>query len=108
MTSGDIHSETFSLEGRPELLALTGRPDRRLQKIRHYGFLSRRSNIDLDDVRNSILESLKDVEPDLELEAWTVPSLRPASHSDEDDGPRCPSCGGPLSSNASTASALHH
>jgi hypothetical protein len=47
---------------------------RRLQKIRHYGFLSRRSNIDLDDVRDAILESLKDVEPDLELEAWTVPS----------------------------------
>lgn len=69
---------------------------RRLQKIRHYGFLSRRSNIDLDDVRNSILESLKDVEPDLELEAWTVPSLRPALHSGEDDGPRCPNCGGPL------------
>jgi hypothetical protein len=59
----------------------------RLQKIRHYGFLSRRSNIDLDDVRAAILESLKDVEPDLELEAWTVPSLRPASHSGEDDGP---------------------
>jgi hypothetical protein len=68
----------------------------RLQKIRHYGFLSRRSNIDLDDVRDAILESLKDVEPELELEAWTVPSLRPASHSGEDDRPRCPSCGGPL------------
>jgi hypothetical protein len=68
----------------------------RLQKIRHYGFLSRRSNIDLDDVRAAVLESLKDIEPDLELEAWTVPSLRPASHSGEDDGPRCPNCGGPL------------
>ena len=68
----------------------------RLQKIRHYGFLSRRSNIDLDDVRAAILDSLKDIEPDLELEAWTVPSLRPASHSGEDDGPRCPTCGGPL------------
>jgi hypothetical protein len=68
----------------------------RLQKIRHYGFLSRRSNIDLDDVRAAILESQKDIEPDLELEAWTVPSLRPASHSGEDDGPRCPTCGGPL------------
>jgi hypothetical protein len=51
---------------------------RRPQKIRHNGFLSRRSNVDLDDVRDAILESLKDVEPDLELEAWTVPSLRPA------------------------------
>ncbi|MBC8290067.1 MAG: transposase [Planctomycetes bacterium] len=65
---------------------------RRLQKIRHYGFLSRRSNIDLDDVRDAIIESLRDIEPDLELEEWTVPSLRPA----EDDGPRCPVCGGPL------------
>lgn len=36
--------------------------------------------------------STRDVEPDLELEAWTVPSLRPA----EDDGPKCPICGGPL------------
>jgi hypothetical protein len=69
---------------------------RRLQKIRHYGFLSRRSKTNLDDVRDAILESLKDVEPDLELEAWTVPSLRPASHSGKDDGPRCPNCGGPL------------
>jgi hypothetical protein len=42
---------------------------RRLPKIRHYGILSRRSNIDLDDVRDAILESLKDVEPDLELAA---------------------------------------
>ena len=60
----------------------------RLQKIRYYGFLSRRSNIDLDDIRAAVLESLKEIEPDLELEAWTVPSLRPASHSGEDDGPR--------------------
>ena len=69
---------------------------RRQQKIRHNGFLSRRSNIDLDDVRDAIINSLRDVEPDLELEAWTVPSLRPASHSGEDDGPHCPSCGGRL------------
>jgi DNA-directed RNA polymerase subunit RPC12/RpoP len=65
---------------------------RRLQKIRHYGFLSRRSNIDLDDVRAAIIESLRDIEPDLELEAWSVPSLRPT----EDDGPKCPACGGRL------------
>lgn len=65
---------------------------RRLQKIRHYGLLSRRSNIDLDEVRAAILESLRDIEPDLELEAWSVPSLRPT----EDDGPKCPSCGGRL------------
>lgn len=69
---------------------------KRLQKIRHYGFLSRCSKTDLDDVRAAILESLRDVEPDLELEAWKVPSLRPASRSGEDDGPRCPTCGGPL------------
>ena len=70
---------------------------RRLQKIRHYGFLSRRSNIDLDDVRAAILESLRDVEPDLELEDWRVPTLRPAGNASSDtDGPRCPTCGGRL------------
>jgi hypothetical protein len=36
---------------------------RRPQKIRHNGFLSRRSNIDLDDVRDAIINSLRDVEP---------------------------------------------
>ena len=56
---------------------------------RLHHFLSRRSNI---DVRDAILYSLRDVEPDLELEAWTIPPLRPV----EDDGPRCPNCGGPL------------
>jgi hypothetical protein len=40
---------------------------RGLQKICHYGFLSRCSKTDLDDVRAAILESLRDVEPDLEL-----------------------------------------
>lgn len=70
---------------------------RRLQKIRHYGFLSRRSNIDLDDLRAAILESLRDIEPDLELEDWSVPSLRPSGNAaSEDDGPRCPNCGGAL------------
>ena len=70
---------------------------RRLQKIRHYGFLSRRSNIDLDDVRAAILESLRDVEPDLELEDWRVPTLRPCGNAASDaDGPRCPTCGGRL------------
>jgi hypothetical protein len=63
---------------------------RGLHRIRHDGFLSRCSKVDLDDVRMAILESLQDVEPDLELAAWTVPSLRPASHSDEDDTLRCP------------------
>lgn len=65
---------------------------RRLQKIRHYGFLSRHSKTSIDDVRVAIIESLRDVEPDLELENWLVPSLRPT----EDDGPRCPTCGGRL------------
>ncbi len=35
---------------------------------------------------------MRDVEPDLELEDWSVPSLRPA----EDEGLRCPDCGGRL------------
>jgi hypothetical protein len=47
----------------------------RLQKIRHYGFLHPRSNIDLDDLRAAILESLRDEEPDLELEDCGVPPL---------------------------------
>jgi hypothetical protein len=50
-----------------------------LQKIWHYGFLSRRSNIRRNDVRAAILESLCNVEPDLELEDWCVPTLRPPS-----------------------------
>jgi len=70
---------------------------RRLQKIRHYGFLSRRAKIDLDDVRAAILDSLRDVEPDLELEDWRVPTLRPIGNAASDaDGPRCPNCGGRL------------
>jgi hypothetical protein len=47
----------------------------RLQKIRYYDFLSSRSNIDLDDLRAVILESLRDAEPDLELEDCRVPPL---------------------------------
>jgi hypothetical protein len=70
---------------------------RRLQKIRHYGFLSRRANIDLDDVRAAILDPLRDVEPDLELEDWRVPTLRPFGNAASgDDGPCCPNCGGRL------------
>jgi hypothetical protein len=65
---------------------------RGLHKIRHYGFLSRRSNIDLDRLRTAILESLREVEPDLELDESSVPTLRPT----DDDGPRCPICGGRL------------
>ena len=70
---------------------------RRLHKIRHYGFLSRRANIDLDDLRAAILDSLRDVEPDLELEDWGVPSLRPFGNAAADaDGPLCPTCGSRL------------
>ena len=47
-----------------------------LHKVRHYGFLSRRTSRDLDEVRAVILESLEDEEPDLELEAGSVPALR--------------------------------
>jgi hypothetical protein len=65
---------------------------RSLHRIRHYGFLSRRSNIDLDRLRAAILESLREVEPDLELEDRSVPAVRPT----EDAGPRCPICGGRL------------
>ena len=63
-----------------------------LHKVRHYGFLSRRSRQDLDELRAVILRSLKDEEPDLELEGWLVPALR----SLVDDRPICPDCGGPL------------
>ncbi|MDA1160251.1 MAG: transposase [Planctomycetota bacterium] len=61
----------------------------RLQKIRHYDFLSRRSNIDLDDLRAAILESLRDPEPDLELEDCRVPpfSQKGTSHHRETSWP---------------------
>ena len=73
---------------------------RGLHKVRHYEFLSRRSQTVLDPIRTAIIESLRDVEPDLELEDWTVPALRPA----DDAGPRCPDCGGPLIFQTFTAS----
>ena len=62
---------------------------RGLHKLRHYGFLSRRSATDLDDVRTALLQSVADIEPDLELETWSVPVLRTV----KDDGPMCPECG---------------
>jgi hypothetical protein len=65
---------------------------RRLQKIRHYGFLSRHSKMNIDDVRDAIIESLRDVDPDLELEVWTPPALRHFAN----ESPRCPRCGGSL------------
>ena len=76
---------------------------RTLTKIRHYGFLSRHSKISIDEVRAAIIESLRDIEPDLEFEDWTPPTLFLSSrlHSSEagsgsDDGPKCPTCGGRL------------
>ena len=68
----------------------------RLQKTRYYGFLSRHSKLSIDDIRHDIIESLRDIEPDLELEDWKVPSLRPPYHADKDTRPRCPTCGGRL------------
>lgn len=62
------------------------------QRVRHYGFLNQRSKVDLDTLRATILKSLVDSEPDLELVDWTVPALR----SSIDAGPKCPTCGEPL------------
>lgn len=65
---------------------------RGLHRIRHYGLLSRCSKKDLNAVRAAILNWRADVDPDLELEDWSVPILvrRP------DAGPRCPVCDHPL------------
>ena len=65
---------------------------RGLQKVRHCGFLSRLSKTSLEAVRAAILDSLRDIEPDLELEAWTVPELTVPT----DSGLTCPVCGGRL------------
>ena len=65
---------------------------RGLHKVRHYGFLSRRSKTEPDDVRAAVLKTLAAIEPDLELETWTVPVLR----SVPDTGPVCPTCGSRL------------
>ena len=65
---------------------------RGLHKVRHYGFLSRRSTTNLHDVRTAILQTLADIEPDLELEMWRVPTLC----SVKNDGTTCPDCGGRL------------
>ena len=71
---------------------------RSLHKVRHYGFLSRRSQIDLEDVRAAILDAGCVAGADVELQLvpapWQRPSLsRPAS---EETGPTCPHCGGRL------------
>ena len=39
------------------------------------------SNFDVDDGRDVILHSLRDVESDLELVVWTIPSLLPTENS---------------------------
>lgn len=59
------------------------------QRVRHYGFLSRTSKVNLDLLRATILKCIADSEPDLELVEWTVPVLR----SSVDAGPKCPTCG---------------
>lgn len=70
---------------------------RRMHKIRHYGFLSRHSRLQIDQVREAILDSLKSVEPDLELEDWVPPNLREdRDSSSNSSGPTCPACGGQL------------
>lgn len=51
-----------------------------------------RFETDLDELRAVILQSMRDSEPDLELIDWTVPVLR----SSMDAGPKCPTCGEPL------------
>ena len=67
---------------------------RGLQRVRHYGFLSRTSKVDLDGLRSLILQTMADSEPDLELVEWTVPVLKPSRS--ESAGPLCPTCGSVL------------
>lgn len=62
------------------------------QRVRHYGFLSRTSKTDLNELRAVILQSMRNSEPDLELIDGTVPVLQ----SSTDAGPKCPTCGEPL------------
>lgn len=68
---------------------------RGFHKVRHYGFLSRRSKTDLQCVRSAILTSLAESEPDLELEPWEPPRLKSVANNST-LGPSCPACGGPL------------
>ena len=63
-----------------------------MYNVRHQDFLSRRTSRDLDEMRAVMLESLESMEPNLELEAWLVPALRPFVS----DGPTCPDCSGQL------------
>jgi hypothetical protein len=67
-----------------------------LQKIQHYGFLSRRSKIDLDDVRSDsrFTERRRAGSGTRRLAcADAAPCGNAASDA---DGPRCPNCGGRL------------
>jgi hypothetical protein len=70
----------------------------RLHKVRHYGFLSRRSAIEMDDVRAAIVQSQREFDSDVELQSLPVPWQRPslARVADRDSGPTCPQCGGRL------------
>ena len=67
---------------------------RGLQRVRHYGFLSRASKRDLDKLRSIILDTMADSDPDLELIDWTVPVLQPSRG--DASGPLCPTCGSEL------------
>jgi len=70
---------------------------RRLQKISHYGFLSLHSKLSINNVRDAIIDSLRNIQPDLEIEDWRVPTLRPCGNAASGhDSPRCPACGGRL------------
>lgn len=64
-------------------------PPRGFHRVRHYGFLSRRSQIDLKELRSLILTERATFDADVELAERTVPVIRHGI----DDGPRCPTCG---------------
>ena len=66
---------------------------RGFQRIRHYGFLSRRCRIDLNELRSQILAIRIEFDPDLELRPWGLPRLNSAL---DNSGPTCPDCGGEL------------
>lgn len=64
----------------------------RLQAVRQlseYSSVRRALKSDLDELRASVLQTMIESEPDLELVDWEVPVLTSAT----DDGPQCPECG---------------
>ena len=71
---------------------------RGLHKVRHYGFLSRRSRIDLEDVRAAIVEARSVADADVELQQLPIPWQRPvlSRPAAEASGSACPHCGGRL------------